>query len=71
MSAGALNAELVELITTPGPVRSAAVRAAAASLRMDVGLCGDRARAAAAHALDKGLLAAIAAQDKRANRADR
>lgn len=42
----------------PGPVRAAALDAATASLRRDVGLCGDRGRAAASHALDAAIAAA-------------
>lgn len=39
----------------PGPLRSAAITAAAASLKRDVGVCGDRARAAAGRAIDAAL----------------
>lgn len=59
-----MSAELAE----PGPARAAFLRAATASLRMDVGLCGDRARAAAQHALDRGLAAARQEEDRRADR---
>lgn len=42
----------------PGHVRSAALDAATASLRRDVGLCGDRGRAAASNAVDAAIAAA-------------
>lgn len=41
-----------------GPERSAAVAAAAASLKRDLGVCGDRARAIAGRAIDAALGAA-------------
>lgn len=46
------------LLADPGPARARAIAAAQASLRRDVGLCGDRARAAATHAIDEAIRAA-------------
>jgi hypothetical protein len=48
----------LELLTKPGPPRSAAIAAGAAALRMHVGLCGDRARATAAAVIDAAAAAA-------------
>jgi hypothetical protein len=45
-------------LTAPGPARSRALRAMRASLKRDVGLCGDRCAGAAQNALDAGLRAA-------------
>lgn len=42
----------------PGPIREAAVAAAAATLRMQLSLCLDRARPIAALMLDQALAAA-------------
>lgn len=47
-----------DLLSAPGPVRARALAAAAASLNRDVGLCGDRCRAAATHAIDAAVKAA-------------
>lgn len=55
----------LEALQTPGPARSAALIAATASLRMNVGLCPDRGRAAAAAALDSALAAALKTQEPR------
>lgn len=45
-------------LAEPGPVRARALNAAAAALRKDVGLCGDRCRTAATHAIDAAVRAA-------------
>lgn len=45
-------------LTSPGPTRSQALRAMEASLKTDVGLCGERCASAARNALDAGLGAA-------------
>jgi hypothetical protein len=42
----------------PAPARARALAAATASLKRDAGLCGDRGRTAAQHALDAALDAA-------------
>lgn len=48
-----------------GPVRAAAIAAASASLRMDLGVCGDRSRIIAQRALDRALDAGIAELEQR------
>jgi len=42
----------------PGPVRAAAIAAAAAELQMAVGVCGDRARGLAERIINQALNAA-------------
>jgi hypothetical protein len=54
----------LDVLTTPGPARSAAVTAATASLRTSIGVCGDRARAAATQAIDAAVAAAKAQEAK-------
>lgn len=61
----------LDLIREPGPARANAIAAAQASLRTHVGLCGDRARAAATFAVDAAVDAAQRTDDDRRARADR
>jgi hypothetical protein len=49
----------VDDVLKPGPVRSAVIAAAASTLRMDLGLCGDRARVVAERAVDRALAIAV------------
>lgn len=56
----------LDALRAPGPARSAAITAATASLRMSVGLCPDRGRAAATGALDSAIAAALSTQEPRA-----
>lgn len=48
----------VDELARPGPIRAAALGAAAGSLLMDLGVCGDRARFAAQRAVDAAINAA-------------
>lgn len=48
----------IDDLRRPGPIRSAALAAAASSLRADLSVCRDRSRIAAARMLDRALDAA-------------
>lgn len=43
----------------PGPVRSAAIAMAASTLRMEVGVCGDRSFVIAQHVVDAAIAGAL------------
>ena len=59
MTPGEQPAEL-EALTTPGPIRSAAVAALARRLRIDLSVCRDRSVTIAGAAVDDLAAAAIA-----------